>query len=74
MAAETACPPAALPRADRSAWEDRLIELDVIKADCTEPVDVEQVDEVASAALVEAEVNTFCNTRYELAELLGFAA
>eukprot|EP00965_Chrysotila_dentata_P105929 3498606-Pleurochrysis_carterae.AAC.1 len=31
--------------------EDRLIELDVAEANCSEPVDVEQVDEVAAAAL-----------------------
>eukprot|EP00965_Chrysotila_dentata_P181352 5985760-Pleurochrysis_carterae.AAC.1 len=48
--------------------EDKLIELDVAEADCSEPVDVEQVNEVAAAALVDAaEVNTFCNTRCELA-------
>eukprot|EP00965_Chrysotila_dentata_P081350 2686411-Pleurochrysis_carterae.AAC.1 len=35
---------------------------------------VEQVDKVAAAAVVDAEVNTFCNTRCELAELLRFAA
>eukprot|EP00965_Chrysotila_dentata_P099539 3290606-Pleurochrysis_carterae.AAC.1 len=32
------------------------------------------VDKVAAAALVDAEVNTFCNTRCEYAELLCFAA
>eukprot|EP00965_Chrysotila_dentata_P186157 6146662-Pleurochrysis_carterae.AAC.1 len=66
MAAETACPkPAALPgqtvardvrrkcTSDALNFrEDRLIELDVAKADChSEPIDVEQVDEVAAAAL-----------------------
>eukprot|EP00965_Chrysotila_dentata_P055547 1842818-Pleurochrysis_carterae.AAC.1 len=60
MAAGTACPPAALPRADCSAWgatqtEDRLIELDVAEADCSDPIDVKQIDEVAAAALVNAE-------------------
>eukprot|EP00965_Chrysotila_dentata_P081410 2687966-Pleurochrysis_carterae.AAC.1 len=50
MAAGTACPPAALLRADCSA-EDRLIELDVAEADCSDPVDVEQVDEVGRRAV-----------------------
>eukprot|EP00965_Chrysotila_dentata_P113205 3740561-Pleurochrysis_carterae.AAC.2 len=67
MATGTACPPAALPRAWRGVRhkrasdaldfrEGRLIELDVGEADCSEPVDVEQIDEVATAALVDAEV------------------
>eukprot|EP00965_Chrysotila_dentata_P028708 953844-Pleurochrysis_carterae.AAC.1 len=69
MAAGTAYPPVALPRADCSAWcatqaytsdaldfkEDRLIKLDVAETDCSEPADVKQVDEVAAAALVDAE-------------------
>eukprot|EP00965_Chrysotila_dentata_P070980 2345756-Pleurochrysis_carterae.AAC.1 len=61
MAAGTACPPAALLRADCSAWcaldfrEDRLIKLDVAEADCSQPIDVGKVDEVAAAALVDAE-------------------
>eukprot|EP00965_Chrysotila_dentata_P176217 5818588-Pleurochrysis_carterae.AAC.1 len=69
MAAGTACPPAALYRVQTVARgvrhirtsdvldfrEDRLIELDVDKTDCSEPVDVEQVDEVAAAALIDAE-------------------
>eukprot|EP00965_Chrysotila_dentata_P154486 5104103-Pleurochrysis_carterae.AAC.1 len=54
--------------------EDRLIKLDITKADCNEPVDVEQLDEVATVALVDAEGNTYCNTSCELAELLCFAA
>eukprot|EP00965_Chrysotila_dentata_P061533 2037393-Pleurochrysis_carterae.AAC.1 len=53
--------------------EDRLIELDVAEADCSEAVDVAQVDKEAAAALVDGKVNTFCNTRCELAELLSFA-
>eukprot|EP00965_Chrysotila_dentata_P100920 3333643-Pleurochrysis_carterae.AAC.2 len=57
-----------------SGSEDRLIELDGAEADCCEPVDVEQVNEVATAALVDAEVNTFCNKRCKLAGLLCFAA
>eukprot|EP00965_Chrysotila_dentata_P125814 4158454-Pleurochrysis_carterae.AAC.1 len=32
------------------------------------------VEEVAAPALIGAEVNTFCNTRCELAELFCFAA
>eukprot|EP00965_Chrysotila_dentata_P097003 3206586-Pleurochrysis_carterae.AAC.1 len=54
--------------------KDRLIDLNVAETDCSEPVDVEQVDEVVAAALVDAEVNTFCNTKCELAGLLCFAA
>eukprot|EP00965_Chrysotila_dentata_P154964 5120201-Pleurochrysis_carterae.AAC.1 len=41
---------------------------------CSEPNGVEQVDEVAAAALVDAEMNTFCNMRCELAKLLCFSA
>eukprot|EP00965_Chrysotila_dentata_P137127 4535641-Pleurochrysis_carterae.AAC.6 len=53
---------------------DRLVKLDVAEADCSEAINVEQVNEVAAAALVDAEVNTFCNTWCELAGLLYFAA
>eukprot|EP00965_Chrysotila_dentata_P168258 5556762-Pleurochrysis_carterae.AAC.1 len=46
----------------------------IAEADCSEPVHVEQVDKIAAAAfLVDADVNTFCNTRCELAKLLCFA-
>eukprot|EP00965_Chrysotila_dentata_P243094 6205227-Pleurochrysis_carterae.AAC.3 len=60
--------------ATENRLEDRLIEVNVAEADCGELVDVKQVDEVAAAALADAEANTFCNTRCELAELLYFAA
>eukprot|EP00965_Chrysotila_dentata_P260387 6213886-Pleurochrysis_carterae.AAC.1 len=54
--------------------EGRLIELYIIEANGGEAVDLQQVNEVAATALVDAEVNTFCNTRCDLAELLCFAA
>eukprot|EP00965_Chrysotila_dentata_P004489 145882-Pleurochrysis_carterae.AAC.5 len=54
--------------------ENRLVKRDVAEADGSEPVDVEQVDEVAAAALIVAKVNAFCNSRCGLAWLLYFAA
>eukprot|EP00965_Chrysotila_dentata_P207543 6184185-Pleurochrysis_carterae.AAC.1 len=49
--------------------EDGLIKLDVTEADCREPVDVEQVNKVAAAALVDAKV-TGCAAE-EHAELVN---
>eukprot|EP00965_Chrysotila_dentata_P205008 6182691-Pleurochrysis_carterae.AAC.1 len=76
MAAGTACPPAALPRADRSAdalglREDTFVELDVAKADNSEAVDPKQVYEVAAAALVNAKANAFCNLKGRACLALG---
>eukprot|EP00965_Chrysotila_dentata_P071399 2359649-Pleurochrysis_carterae.AAC.4 len=41
---------------------------------CGEAVDLKQVDQVAAATWVDAEVNAFCSSRCGLAWILCFAA
>eukprot|EP00965_Chrysotila_dentata_P113359 3746182-Pleurochrysis_carterae.AAC.1 len=45
--------------------ENGFIELDVVRSNGGESVDLKQGKEVAAAALIDAEVNSFCNSRCE---------
>eukprot|EP00965_Chrysotila_dentata_P215878 6189047-Pleurochrysis_carterae.AAC.1 len=79
MAAGTACPPAALPRqiVALGVRHKRTSDApDFMETDSSKLTSLKRtvVDEVPAAALVDADANTFRNTRCKLAELLCFAA
>eukprot|EP00965_Chrysotila_dentata_P236394 6201280-Pleurochrysis_carterae.AAC.16 len=51
-----------------------LVKVDVAETDGSEAVSIEKVNQGAAGALVDAEVNAFCNSRCELARLLCFTS
>eukprot|EP00965_Chrysotila_dentata_P130871 4326587-Pleurochrysis_carterae.AAC.1 len=53
--------------------KDRLVKHDVAETHGGKAVYFKEVDEIAAAALVNAEVDAFCNSRGEFAQLLCFA-